>query len=182
MSGNSGQHQDAWIAAWRYAAELHKDQQFSGTALPYIVHLGMVSMEILAAHAMAPLDDIALAMQCAALHDAMEDQGVSHAALAGRFGSAVADGVAALSKQSGLEKQAAMEDSLRRIRAQPAEVWCVKLADRISNLQPPPGHWSPEKIVRYREQAREILDALGAANTALAARLAEKIAAYPASA
>lgn len=34
-----------------------------------------------------------------------------------------------------------MEDSLRHIRLRPKEIWAIKLADRITNLQPPPSHW-----------------------------------------
>jgi (p)ppGpp synthase/HD superfamily hydrolase len=37
----------------------------------------------------------------------------------------------------------------------------VKLADRITNLQPPPGYWDAEKIERYREEGRAILNELG---------------------
>jgi GTP diphosphokinase / guanosine-3',5'-bis(diphosphate) 3'-diphosphatase len=71
-----------------------------------------------------------------------------------------------------------MADSLRRIKLQPREVWLVKLADRIVNLQPPPEHWQADKIAAYRAEARVILAALGEASPLLAARLAEKIEAY----
>lgn len=171
--------QDAWISAWHFAAEVHNQQRYPGTEHPYLKHLGMVAMEVLSAHATAAIDDLALAVQCAILHDSIEDQAVSHADLQLRFGVAVADGVAALSKAPHLSKDEAMADSLARIRLQPPAVWCVKLADRISNLQPPPAYWSAEKIANYRSEAQRILDVLGAANTALATRLATKIAAYP---
>jgi (p)ppGpp synthase/HD superfamily hydrolase len=71
-----------------------------------------------------------------------------------------------------------MEDSLRRIRQQPREVWRVKLADRITNLQPPPSYWTPEKRGKYRAEAVTILDALGEASPFLATRLRGKIEAY----
>jgi (p)ppGpp synthase/HD superfamily hydrolase len=71
-----------------------------------------------------------------------------------------------------------MRDSLARIAQQPREIAIVKLADRITNLQPPPEPWTCDKRVAYREQAREILAALGAACVPLARRLAEKIEAY----
>ena len=32
------------------------------------------------------------------------------------------------------------------MKTQPIEVWMVKLADRITNLLPPPAHWNEEKI------------------------------------
>jgi (p)ppGpp synthase/HD superfamily hydrolase len=54
----------------------------------------------------------------------------------------------------------------------------VKLADRITNLQPPPSHWTPERITSYREEAVEILQTLKDASPHLAARLEEKIERY----
>jgi len=47
-------------------------------------------------------------------------------------------GVSALSKDEAVPKEKELEDSLHRIREQPAEILMVKLADRITNLQPPP--------------------------------------------
>jgi (p)ppGpp synthase/HD superfamily hydrolase len=54
----------------------------------------------------------------------------------------------------------------------------VKMADRITNLQPPPHYWTKEKINNYREEAQLILDELGKANEHLAKRLADKIQNY----
>ncbi|UOD29972.1 bifunctional (p)ppGpp synthetase/guanosine-3',5'-bis(diphosphate) 3'-pyrophosphohydrolase [Massilia violaceinigra] len=171
--------QEAWIKAWRFAAVAHAQQKFPGTEMPYLVHLGMVGMELLAAHAQEPIDGIGVAMTCAILHDAMEDQEVAHATLVAEFGPAVADGVAALSKAPGLSKADAMADSLARIVQQPKGIWCVKLADRICNLEAPPHYWPPEKVSAYGKEACLILDTLGAAHGYLAQRLAAKIAAYP---
>ena len=71
-----------------------------------------------------------------------------------------------------------MADSLARIHEQPREVWMVKLADRIANLQPAPAHWSSEGKQRYREQASEILASLGEASDFLSTRLRQKIDQY----
>jgi (p)ppGpp synthase/HD superfamily hydrolase len=73
-----------------------------------------------------------------------------------------------------------MVDSLRRIREQPQEVWAVKLADRIANLDAPPPSWTPEKMAAYRSEAERILADLGAGHPALTKRLEQKIASYPA--
>jgi (p)ppGpp synthase/HD superfamily hydrolase len=54
----------------------------------------------------------------------------------------------------------------------------VKLADRITNLAPPPSSWTREKCARYRDEAILIADALGAASPALDARLRARIASY----
>ena len=169
---------DDWLGAWHFAAQVHKDQRVPGTDLPYLKHLGMVAMEVFSAHVHAPVGDLSLALRCAILHDCIEDQGVGYAKLTELFGPAVADGVLALSKTADFPKSEAMADNLRRIQAQPREVWCVKLADRISNLHTAPAHWAADKRATYRTEAQTILDALGSAHDVLAGRLAAKIATY----
>ncbi len=171
--------QDHYINAYRFAALAHDGQKVPGTGIPYLMHLSLVSMEVIASFAVEPACNCALAVQCALLHDVIEDTPTSYDLVHEVFGKDVADGVAALTKDEKLPtKQEQMADSLRRIREQPAEVWRVKLADRITNLQPPPSHWSTEKKLSYRSEAVTILDALGAASPYLAERLQAKIAAY----
>lgn len=171
---------DRYIAAARFAAEVHRGQTVPGTDVPYLLHITTVCAEVMASLSVEPADDPDLAVRCALLHDAMEDAGVSRETLTGRFGAPVADGVAALSKNPDIPKSDRMADSLARIRRQPFAVWRVKLADRITNLQPPPPGWSREKIAAYGEEARSILRELGAASPFLAKRLEEKIIRYPA--
>jgi len=170
--------QDKCIAALRFAAEAHAGQTITGTDHPYVVHPAQVAMEVAAALAVEGADDPDLAMQCALLHDVVEDCGVAVEAIEAAFGRAVATGVAALSKDAALPKTEAMRDSLDRIRREPREVWMVKLADRISNLMPPPAHWTAGRCAAYAAEAQLILDTLGEASPLLAARLAAKIAAY----
>jgi hypothetical protein len=57
----------------------------------------------------------------------------------------------------------------------------VKLADRITNLQPPPRSWYnvEGKIEAYRKEAEKILSELGRASNFLSKRLREKISVYP---
>ena len=71
-----------------------------------------------------------------------------------------------------------MADALRRIALQPREVWLVKLADRITNLEPPPPQWSLEKRRAYRDEAAVILATLRAAHAGLAARFEVKLREY----
>ena len=170
--------QDRYLAVYHFAARAHQGQIYPGTELPYILHLAFVSMEVIAALRDEPDRDGDLAVQCALLHDTIEDTGVTYDELATAFGTAVADGVLALSKDTDLPKDAQMTDSLWRIRLQPPEIWMVKLADRICNLQSPPAHWAAEKVVRYRAEAEQIYVALAEASPSLAARLREKIAGY----
>lgn len=172
--------QENYIKALKFAANAHRNQTVPGTDLPYLVHLNCVSMEIMTALHTEKERDGNLAVQCALLHDVIEDTTVTYPTVANEFGEAVANGVLALSKDKTLPKPQQMADSLHRIQQQPPEIWMVKLADRITNLQPPPSYWTTDKAKRYQTEALEILHTLGRASTFLAARLQDKINAYEA--
>lgn len=170
---------DRYLQALAFAARAHGDQRVPGSGFPYVTHVVSVAMEVMAASRQDPFDaDLAIA--CALLHDTLEDTLADADEIGRTFGPAVLAGVRALTKDAALPKAERMRDSLRRLAGQPREVALVKLADRITNLQPPPPAWTREKRVAYREEAREILAALGGACAPLAARLAEKIDAYAA--
>ena len=85
--------QDLYIKAFMFAAEAHKDQKVPGSDLPYIIHLALVSMEVMAALSVEDGLNGDLAVQCALLHDVMEDPKVPYEKLEAKFRSAVADGV-----------------------------------------------------------------------------------------
>ncbi|PSB58682.1 HD domain-containing protein [Chamaesiphon polymorphus] len=175
----SSWNRELYIKACQFAAQAHLGQLVPGSDLPYLLHLNLVSMEILAALGAEAGHDGDLAVQCALLHDTIEDTDTTYDRIATIFGVRVADGVAALSKNPELEKSQQLLDSLHRIERQPREIWMVKLADRITNLQPPPIHWDSAKIRRYREEAIEIYTHLQSASPFLAKRLAAKIQNYP---
>lgn len=178
---------EKYFKALKFAAEAHKDQLMPGTDLPYVVHVSLVAMEILAALAAEEVDRPNLVVQCALLHDCLEDTYIIYDEIVSQFGSYVADGVLALSKDGAIgisedehkRKWMQLEDSLHRIKQQPKETWMVKLADRITNLQPPPGHWNAEKIERYKEGAELIHKELASASDYLGQRLRMKIDRYP---
>jgi (p)ppGpp synthase/HD superfamily hydrolase len=169
---------DLYLDAIRFAAERHAGQLVPGSALPYMVHIASVAAEVMGALAREPCARPDLAVACAVLHDTLEDTATTDDELAARFGADVAAGVRALSKDPALPADARMADSLARIRAQPREVWLVKLGDRIVNLGPPPARWSADKRRAYQAEARTIHAALAGASPYLAARLDERIAAY----
>ena len=169
-------NQDLFKRTLDFAARAHGSQQVPGSGFPYVVHLVKVTTEVL--HEADGSFDLDLAMQCALLHDSVEDAGVEVALLRQEFGARVADGVSALTKDETVPKAERMADSLRRIRAQPREVWLVKLADRITNLEPAPAHWSGDKRAAYLVEAKVIHDGLGEAHPGLAARLRQKMASY----
>jgi len=166
------------IGALRFAAIAHEGQQVPGSTLPYLLHLSQVMTEVSAALQQEPARDGELSILCAVLHDCVEDTEVTLEQVAAEFGDAVAAGVSALTKNPSLPKADQMADSLCRIQDQPMAVWKVKLADRITNLQRPPAHWTRQKALRYQTQAGQILQALGDASPVLAKRLEAKIAAY----
>jgi (p)ppGpp synthase/HD superfamily hydrolase len=171
--------QDAYLAALCFAAEAHRGQTVPGSdGLPYLVHLASVAMEVMGALQHEAVKHPTRAVLCALLHDTIEDTAVTHAEVHAAFGPEVADGVLALSKDAALPKAARMEDSLARIRRLAPEIWMVKLADRITNLQEPPAHWTHEKRRRYWEEAGRIRDALGDASAYLRARIEAKMATY----
>jgi len=172
--------QESYIKAYKFAAQAHQCQKFPGTEIAYIMHLSFVSMEIIAALNAEPEHDGNLAIQCSILHDTIEDTDTTFEQLQTEFGEAIANGVLALTKDNSLLKHLQMSDSLSRIKQQPPEVWMVKLADRISNLQAPPHYWSQDKIIRYREEAIVIYETLKDASQFLGLRLASKIEDYKA--
>lgn len=161
-----------------FAAEAHQGQKIPGSELTYLVHVVEVCQEVLLACALEPGLSSELALCCALLHDVLEDTPVPAERIEAAFGADVLAGVRALTKSAELPKPEAMKDSLQRILEQPAEVAAVKLADRITNLQPPPHYWTQSKCQTYREEAGLILQQLGHASPHLAARLEKKIAEY----
>ncbi len=170
--------------AWSLAASCHAGQRYAtpeaGVSVPYLAHLGAVTLEAQEALRRNPLLDAQLMTLCAILHDSLEDTDLSPDEIETRFGAQVLAGVRALTKDDTLpSKQQKMEDSLRRIKEQPQEIAAVKLCDRICNMAPPPAHWPQAKILAYRQEAMLILQELGQADEYLANRLREKIKHYP---
>ena len=172
--------QTLYQKAIKFAAAKHleKDQKVLGTDLPYVVHLGNVAMEIFIAASNSDKFNLNFAIQVALLHDTIEDTSTDFCELENIFGFEIANGVSALTKNSNLPKEQQMKDSLSRIKKLQSEVWAVKLADRITNLQQPPTHWDKQKKIKYLDEARIILRELKDGNNYLAKRLEEKIAEY----
>lgn len=171
--------QDLYQSAIKFAGEKHKHQTVPGTESNYLQHISNVAMEILMAYAYAKDFDVDFAVQAAILHDTIEDTDATFEELKAHFGERVANAVLALSKNDSLpSKSEKMADSLFRINALEKEVGMVKMADRITNLQAPPAHWSTEKITDYYWEAITIANGLKGKNEYLGGRLVEKIEAY----
>ena len=173
-------NQDNLIKTWNCATHAHNGQLVPGSDLPYIKHIGSVVMEIMTAITITEsIQNPDLAVKSAILHDTLEDTPTTYQQLEQLFGHDVASGVQSLTKDEKLpSKKEQMQDSLARIKQQPIEIWMVKLADRITNLQPPPSHWTKEKIRNYYQESKLILSELVEANQYLATRLQSKIEGY----
>lgn len=169
--------------AWALATDAHDGQKYGGREegrqIEYLNHIGAVCLEVMQSLLHHPEADADLAIICAILHDTVEDSAVGLEQIEEQFGAAVARGVAALTKNEALPGKAEkMLDSLQRIKAQPSEIWMVKLADRIVNLTAPPYYWDQQKMTAYRREAQLIYQHLHPASDVLAARLQARIEAY----
>lgn len=172
-------NQDLYQKAWNFACSAHKNQLMPASNIPYTNHLGNVTIEVLTLLNEEKFEDETLLIQCAILHDTIEDTEVTYEDIKKEFGIPVANGVKALSKNKSLgTKEKQIIDSLERIRKEPKEVWVVKMADRITNLQKPPKDWNRDKIIKYRAEAKLILEYLGDSSKYLSKRLLEKINNY----
>lgn len=169
---------DLYQKTLSFANRAHRNQQLPGSDLPYVAHVCNVCMEAVHAVLQSGTEDVDLVMQCALLHDTIEDTEITYQDVEREFGTPVADGVLALSKNEALEKPDRMPDSLQRILQQTAEVRIVKMADRINNLSEPPHYWTKEKRIKYQAEARVILDTLGGVNTFIEKRLSQRIEQY----
>lgn len=173
---------DLYLPTLLFAAEAHQHQTISGTNLNYVTHVANVAMEVAHALVVEPSSsiDTNLAIQCALLHDTIEDTPVVYEDILEQFGDEIAAGVWALTKDKTLpNKTAQMQDSLDKILKQGAAIRIVKMADRINNLQHPPHFWTTKKKKQYWEEAKVIYQTLKGVHPYIENRLAEKIKAYP---
>jgi (p)ppGpp synthase/HD superfamily hydrolase len=163
-----------------FAAKAHSTQM-TPMGFPYLHHLMTV-----ATHTMVgtrndgfSIEDQENAIIVALLHDTIEDTAIKYHDVKEAFGESIADAVSALTKNKLVgDKQAQMEDSLNRIKAQPKWVWCVKMADRITNLTGVPAHWDEAKKQKYLTEARVLWSALHEASPDLSQSLLHKIEGY----
>jgi guanosine-3',5'-bis(diphosphate) 3'-pyrophosphohydrolase len=170
--------QELYQKAMKFAGEKHFEQLVQGTKANYLLHISNVAMEILVAYIENKDFDVNFAVQVAILHDTIEDTETTFEEICDEFGENVAIAVMALTKNSLLEKSEQITDSLLRINQLHKEVGMVKLADRITNLQTPPKHWTKEKIKKYKEDAVVIARELQNKNQYLNKRLFLKIEQY----
>ncbi len=111
-------------------------------------------------------------MICAALlHDAIEDQGISAAMIAGLFGPSVATMVVEVTDDKALPKT---ERKVIQIAVAPnlsPGAKLIRLADKISNVRSvaasPPVDWSQERCIDYIVFCRKVVAGLRGVDAAL---------------
>lgn len=171
--------QELYQKAMKFAGEKHRDQKVPGTNSNYLLHISNVAMEVLMAYNASTNFNLDFAIQVAILHDTIEDTTADFEEIKNEFNEEIAIAVQALTKNESLPSKAErMKDSLHRINKLRKEVGLVKVADRITNLQTPPKHWTEEKIFKYCEEAKLISESLKGKNHYLNHRLDRKIEEY----
>jgi (p)ppGpp synthase/HD superfamily hydrolase len=118
--------------AFDCAAVWHKDQlrKYPNASVPYMSHVAGVAA-ILSRHGFSEA-----VVAAGALHDVMEDCGVTHAVLTEKFGAIVADLVRHVSEE---DKSLSWEERkrlyLEHFSAKPWDAQAITLADKIDNFQ-----------------------------------------------
>lgn len=170
---------DLFYKVVEFAMKKHDGQIRMMSNMPYIGHVFEVFGECTKACLQEEIDvDWNYLMMVALLHDTLEDTDCSYSEISAMFGKPVADGVMALTKNTSLDYEKQIEESLTRIVKQPKEVSLIKMADRIVNMQDTPVEWSHTKRKQYKIDAVKILNTLGKNSKILSFRLQDKINKY----
>jgi len=168
---------------WELTSKIHEGQRYGGFQegefVDYLDHVQSVTFEVMTATLFEHQLNANLAVKCAMLHDSLEDTHLTYSDIENQFGAAVAEGVAALTKNSKIRsRKMKVIDSLERIKEQPHKIWAVKLADRLSNLQYPPFFWDNKKKKDYLEESKLVYDYLQEGCPFLAQKLYNKMIEY----
>jgi (p)ppGpp synthase/HD superfamily hydrolase len=171
-------NQEEYQKAIAFAGFAHRNQLVPGKEYNYVVHISNVAAEIARLILVEKIGNENLSIQCALLHDVIEDTDTKPEEIEKEFGKEVLNGVLALTKNKEIDKEGRMKDSLKRIKEQGKEIACVKMADRITNLQKPPEYWNKDKIKKYIDEAILIHNELNSYSEFLGYRLKVKIKEY----
>lgn len=144
--------------AMMFARAVHAEQRRKFTRNPYHDHLAEVA-GVVASVAHDGEVPAEVMISVAWLHDAIEDQDVTEADLAARFGVQVAGGVRALSDLEEGDRATRKALSRARLAAAPGWVQTVKVADIISNTSSIAMH-DAVFAQTYLEEKRLLLDVL----------------------
>jgi guanosine-3',5'-bis(diphosphate) 3'-pyrophosphohydrolase len=146
---------DAVAKAVEFAVRYHGDQT-RPTGAPYAEHL-LEALEVLVRGAGVTDPGI---LQAAVLHDVVEDTPCTIEDVRLAFGGRVADMVGWVTKpepSEGVDRSAAKQAYLGRLKDAPDDAVLVKLADRVSNVQTLRNLRLPKQRQYYAETVRYII-------------------------
>jgi (p)ppGpp synthase/HD superfamily hydrolase len=112
-----------------FAARAHRNQFRKDGHTPYVAHVFRVALVLQHVFGFNDAEAICIAL----LHDTIEDTTTDYDDLLKAFGKTVADGVAALTKDSRLPEAERDAEYHRTIQAAPWKVQVCKLADMYDN-------------------------------------------------
>jgi (p)ppGpp synthase/HD superfamily hydrolase len=152
------------------AARWHSSQRRKGrTAEPYINHLLDVASLVSQATGGKDADLIIAAL----LHDAIEDQGITRADIAERFGDDVALLVEEVTDDKSLPKATRKRLQVENAPHKSGRAQLLKLADKISNVtamgKDPPPDWPIERQREYIQWGRDVVAGMRGASPELEA-------------
>ncbi len=162
------------LRAAERAAHWHTEQRRKGAAQePYINHLLEVARLVAEATGGADTNLVIAAL----LHDAVEDQPVSRAAIAQEFGEDVAALVMEVTDDKTLPKVQRKRLQVEHAAEKSPRAAILKLADKTSNLTAlalsPPASWSAARRLDYVQWARDVAAGLKVENPWLQSRFAD---------
>jgi len=143
------------FAAVAFAARAHRHQLRKDNVTPYVSHPFRVCLVL--RHVFG-IDD-PQALMAAVLHDTVEDTNTDYDDLAERFGTQIADWVAALSKDKRHQEQPREQEYQAALADGSWQVQVCKLADIFDNLMDS-GYFRPEQKKRTYERSESYLQAL----------------------
>lgn len=156
----------------KFAAQAHSGQFRDGLPgapkVPYIEHPRAVA-SILKDE--AGIHDEAV-LSAALLHDTIEDCGLTHDQLSKRFGSEVADLVAELTNDPAVPYSGKTAAQIAKAKDMSAKAAAVKIADKTANLRnilSASPNWTTERKRKYFDDARQVVQAMGAKHPRLVA-------------
>jgi GTP diphosphokinase / guanosine-3',5'-bis(diphosphate) 3'-diphosphatase len=148
------------LAAFKFAADKHRDQRRKGEHQPpYINHLIEVAEQLAR---VGKVSDINILL-AAALHDTVEDTATTKEEIAQKFGERVAEIVMEVTDDKSLPKAERKQKQVEHAPHLSVEAKHVKLSDKISNIREigndAPSNWSKERQLEYLAWGERVVNA-----------------------
>lgn len=148
------------LAAFKFAADKHRDQRRKGARQPpYVNHLIEVAEQLAR---VGKIEDINVLL-AAVLHDTVEDTKTTKEEIAEKFSKRVSEIVMEVTDDKDLPKAERKEKQVEHAAHLSIEAKLVKLSDKISNIREiandPPEGWSKERKLEYLRWGERVINA-----------------------